>query len=615
MAIRGSSLAGAIIPLGGPAGTPGASTVAGLTDASADLKALNTTRAGQRTALGVDQVTNTADKDKPVSTAQQAALNGKQGTADDASGLPVTPTDAATSSLGAALATRATKQSPTLNTATLTGLTQMASGIASLDRTMTGYVPFAQPNDTVHMGRTTGTISNSNLTFGYIFDFTTTSGASETGYERGKVAVLINNQAAGAASGDAYTLNSVLTSNTGHAGHAINFEVDTNQLGVKGDTQLNNNCFPIKVAEYFAGICNAGAPLSANTFVNLSQDSYKLSRVWAVYNGTVLGPVHEWANNATHGILAYGSYSAHFLDCAQTTIAGYALRMGCGHNIGWVNSSGVKDAGLATNAGGTLIATVPNGLAVAGILSPTSDNAYALGLPSVRFTTVYAVNGTASSSDPSLKTDIDDIPADVAVALVRGLAPKVWRWKCGGADLVEEQVSVSVQDCEVLGGVERPIFDEVPVLGADEKQIVDIVPGSPAVAEVRVPLDPTKPDGETVVFIAAREAVPDREVPRTRPVPRMVEAEEKIATPNYRPGKRTHVGFLYTDVEALVAKLAVDYGICDRSKDPGGGADRLFLRMERFTPLLWRVSQDLLTRADQVEARLVAIEVKLGLVA
>lgn len=74
MAIRGSSLAGAVIPLAGPAGVPGATTIAGLTDASADLKALNTTKVGQRTALGVDQINNTADKDKPVSTAQAAAI-------------------------------------------------------------------------------------------------------------------------------------------------------------------------------------------------------------------------------------------------------------------------------------------------------------------------------------------------------------------------------------------------------------------------------------------------------------------------------------------------------------------------------------------------------------
>lgn len=62
-------------------------------------------------------------------------------------------------------------------------------------------------------------------------------------------------------------------------------------------------------------------------------------------------------------------------------------------------------------------------------LTPTSDNVLALGQPATRWTTIYAVNSTISTSDARLKTAPRDITPDEVAAFSAILRlPGVWQW-------------------------------------------------------------------------------------------------------------------------------------------------------------------------------------------
>ncbi|WP_426315496.1 tail fiber domain-containing protein [Methylobacterium fujisawaense] len=617
MAIRGSSLAGAIIPLGGPAGTPGASTVAGLTDASADLKALNTTRAGQRTALGVDQVTNTADKDKPVSTAQQAALNGKQGTADDASGLPVTPTDAATSSLGAALATRATKQSPTLNTATLAGLTTHGDKVTAPASSMALSLA-SQPTPNYGSDLMQGGSKRAGaMEFFRATDINVTHGASDrtadaNAYKAAKVGDYVCLTAT-ATAGDCYAFNGLVNCQAGHPGAAITFESDLNDYNVPGtaghvvpaytlsDIASGAVASPIRCHFYAAGLTQG--PMSAVFLANFSYGYMKAKRVFGIYgpSGSVAGPIIESNVAATALWTVSGTLTQGFDLSGATLTSNTALKLPNSASITWAATNAGPAGQITYNPGNLLFLTGALVVVGASVL-PQSDNALALGSSSSRFTTIYSVNGTSSSSDAELKDDIADLPGDETFDLVMALAPKSWRWKVGGKDKSEVDEACEVQANDPKTG--EPIFDIVPVIDPNTgKQAVKTIPARDAVPG----LYGEDATGERVLIRKGTPAVPAQEVPLTTQAARMVPGTRKVPVYTDRPGKRVHAGYVYQEVEATLAAKAVDYGICDRAENGG-----VFLRMERFTPLLHRAFQ---IHVERTQARLTAIEAKLGLAA
>lgn len=68
-------------------------------------------------------------------------------------------------------------------------------------------------------------------------------------------------------------------------------------------------------------------------------------------------------------------------------------------------------------------------LQVAGEIAPGTDNSSSLGDGSLRFTAVYATNGTVQTSDRREKTDIQ--PADLGLDFILKLQPVSFRWKSG----------------------------------------------------------------------------------------------------------------------------------------------------------------------------------------
>jgi len=68
-------------------------------------------------------------------------------------------------------------------------------------------------------------------------------------------------------------------------------------------------------------------------------------------------------------------------------------------------------------------------LQVSGEIAPAVDNNSSLGDASLRFTAVYAVNGTIQTSDARLKTNISD--SDLGLQFIRRLRPVSYNWNSG----------------------------------------------------------------------------------------------------------------------------------------------------------------------------------------
>lgn len=68
-------------------------------------------------------------------------------------------------------------------------------------------------------------------------------------------------------------------------------------------------------------------------------------------------------------------------------------------------------------------------LQVEGLISPASDNVWSLGSASLRFTSVYATNGTIQTSDARLKTDVQ--PSDLGLEFINRLRPISFKWNHG----------------------------------------------------------------------------------------------------------------------------------------------------------------------------------------
>lgn len=91
------------------------------------------------------------------------------------------------------------------------------------------------------------------------------------------------------------------------------------------------------------------------------------------------------------------------------------------------------------------IGTAPGAerLAVAGNIVPSADNAYSIGTPSLRVSTVYAASGVVTTSDIRRKVAVAPLDPDLAVSLLRAVGPIAFRWAEGRG---ERQFGWSAQD-------------------------------------------------------------------------------------------------------------------------------------------------------------------------
>lgn len=289
---------------------------------------------------------------------------------------------------------------------------------------------------------------------------------------------------------------------------------------------------------------------------------------------------------AISGIQWYtpGTSPASFINCTTTasTTAGQILlqNVGLGITAGAANSpvaqfSGVAGSvnflnftpGVATvspsisasgNDTNISVVVVPKGtgnLQVTGSVVPTTDNTYLCGANGVRWSAVWAANGTIQTSDRSMKTDIASLPSVLPILL--GLNPVTFKWLDGGGKPVISTVEVeedvyedipdTVQDHEVQTDgsvhlVTKPItrrvqvFDQVPVTLPDGTPVIDQIPYGRK--------------GQRLF----------RSEPRMHPVPRKQKVAREVVSYVNGPGKRTHWGFLADEIKTAFDKVGMDFG-------------------------------------------------------
>jgi hypothetical protein len=85
-----------------------------------------------------------------------------------------------------------------------------------------------------------------------------------------------------------------------------------------------------------------------------------------------------------------------------------------------INVDSAGNTGIGTTTPSTT-------LQVAGQITPATDNAYDLGDAALRFTAVYAVNGTIQTSDVREKKDVQE--SDLGLDFIQKLRPVSYRWK------------------------------------------------------------------------------------------------------------------------------------------------------------------------------------------
>lgn len=133
--------------------------------------------------------------------------------------------------------------------------------------------------------------------------------------------------------------------------------------------------------------------------------------------------------NASMGLYARNGGNFDFYDAAPVTnqkrfrfnVSGSVLSLQTTNDAGNAATSNVFTV-TRTGTTPTSINTIP--------VVPLVDNAYPLGGPSFRWTTVYATTGTINTSDANQKEEIQDIP-DLLLDAFASLTPKMFKMKGG----------------------------------------------------------------------------------------------------------------------------------------------------------------------------------------
>ncbi|WP_213761983.1 tail fiber domain-containing protein [Caballeronia sp. dw_19] len=256
--------------------------------------------------------------------------------------------------------------------------------------------------------------------------------------------------------------------------------------------------------------------------------------------------------------------------------------------------------GCDTNGHVTLGGSAVGNHFVAGHFQPITDNTYFCGSSILRWAAVYSANGQIQPSDPSLKTDIADLPSSLPI--VMGLKPKTFKWIDGGStvEMVDTEESYQVTEPVVTTELSIDMRNGIPVQVSNQvtrdTPVYDTLPvvdesGAPVMQTI--PAQPEKRDSVTGEVIAPARAA--MTMPLTHSVPRMATRTVKKATLVPHAGKRTHWGFLSPDVKTeVIDKTGMDFGGYVLAED---GVQHL--RPDQLLPILWKAVQEL---AAQVES-------------
>jgi hypothetical protein len=259
-------------------------------------------------------------------------------------------------------------------------------------------------------------------------------------------------------------------------------------------------------------------------------------------------------------------------------------------NVTGSNQLALGDAGLAS------IASLQN-------FQPFSDNTLSLGASGIRWTAVWAANGTIQTSDVSQKVDVQPLPSVLSTIL--SVDPITFRWSVGGRvaqQTTEEQsvpatemVAEEAEQISVVNGKavlktvqqekEREIFDTLPVVDAAGSPVMDA--------------------GKTVPIRDASGAIIPGKFGVSAPTPRMHRVRrmttKSVPVTQYvdKPGKRIHWGFSASDIKTAFDNLGRDFGGYVKGEDGTEG-----IRPDQLIPVLWKGIQEMASELVSLKAKI-----------
>lgn len=279
---------------------------------------------------------------------------------------------------------------------------------------------------------------------------------------------------------------------------------------------------------------------------------------------------------------------------------------------------------------GTGISVVSSGV------RPDTDNVLTCGASGLRWSAVWAANGTIQTSDLTDKTDIARIDGTLAARFVQGLNPIMYRWIVGGQKVERIEDGFDEQEIEVeekyLEDVQEPVTEEVEVDHIEEQ--LELVGGQAVRRLVPIKRKEQRHVGTWVPVVdengapvmrhtGTRERTVGRGLLKRKvldpimepvqhfvPTMRTVQVERTRTTtrierkPRYKtltteiPGKRTHAGFGAQDIKALMDKLGIDCGLW--VLDESG---KQHMRPDQLIPFLAAALAGALDRLDKLESK------------
>ena len=458
--------------------------------------------------------------------------------------------------------------------------------------------PVANPVNTFSSLIVTGTTAQDNeREFLVSIGLISNRGAAAASPERDKVGLYIG-LLADSGTGDVWSFNTVLTMGAGAATYnAQGHELDFNNLnGHRGDTP-NGAGLAAPVA-YGLSITGVASYRSTSALL-LTGGASAWNRGLTITGAVVQSSVQD-LSTADRALDLQGAYD-YAIDLSPSTSTAAAIQMGNAHVLRGKTVGGTARTLVGLNASDQVfVGDSAQTMALAGsVVVPYADNLISFGNGSFRWTEIFATNGVINTSDPSLKKNI--APMASMVGLLREIKPITFEFKEGGGStetVMEEQITQVYETIEV----EKTVYDVVDgkaverkVTEAVERRVVDEVPvvdgnGEPV-------YDWTKPMRNRLGEITH----PAVRVPRMHRVPRMAKQQVPVERIVMREGKRTHLGFSATDVQAAVQKLGLgDLGVYVKDSGVEG------LRIDQLVAVLWQV-------AREQDAELAALKASLGL--
>ncbi len=276
----------------------------------------------------------------------------------------------------------------------------------------------------------------------------------------------------------------VNTDRTGGNGITIDGPVDSVKLYMdSGDEAWLVNSQQNNGVKIYDG--TGGVEILYNGGVRLEMDSTYPLRVWNLASSTAVFRVDDvgdlrmagdqifFGSLSSNDYLQYHTTSEYFRFVVNNTEVFRATSTGYVHSGGnrfyfgigsddyillaeTANQFKIYQDGVNTFISGTSASAAP------GV-----DNTYSCGSSTLRWTAVWAVDGSINTSDPSVKDDLTD--SDLGLEFVRRLRPVRWRWVDGvrphyGLDAVQVKETIDALGID-FGGFVDPTVNP----GADDE--------------------------------------------------------------------------------------------------------------------------------------------------